>query len=53
MDAFAQVAGLLGGSTPPIDMSVYGLFLQVTGGQGGDDRLAAGLVLVVGIIFER
>ena len=29
MDAFAQVAGTpLGGSTPPIDMSVYGLFLQ-------------------------
>ena len=29
MDAFAQVAGTpLGGSTPPIDMSVYGLFMQ-------------------------
>ena len=29
MDAFAQVAGTpLGGSTPPLDMSVYGLFLQ-------------------------
>src|SRR4029077_7855918 len=29
MDAFAQVAGTpLGGSTGPIDMSVYGLFMQ-------------------------
>src|SRR5881394_884265 len=29
MDAFAQVAGTpLGGSSPPIDMSVYGLFMQ-------------------------
>ena len=29
MDAFAQVASTpLGGSTPPIDMSVYGLFMQ-------------------------
>ena len=29
MEAFAQVAGTpLGGSTPPIDLSVYGLFLQ-------------------------
>ena len=29
MDAFAQVAGTpLGGSTPPLDMSVYGLFMQ-------------------------
>src|SRR5512140_3683442 len=29
MEAYAQVAGTpLGGSTPPIDLSVYGLFLQ-------------------------
>ena len=29
MDAYAQVAGTpLGGSSPPIDMSVYGLFMQ-------------------------
>ena len=28
MDAFAQVASTLGGSTGPIDMSVYGLFMQ-------------------------
>ena len=29
MDAFAQVAGTpLGGNAPPIDMSVYGLFMQ-------------------------
>ena len=29
MDAFAQVAGTpLGGSTGPLDMSVYGLFMQ-------------------------
>jgi len=29
MDAFAQVASTpLGGSTPPLDMSVYGLFMQ-------------------------
>ena len=29
MEAFAQVAGTpLGGSAPPIDMSVYGLFMQ-------------------------
>ena len=29
MEAFAQVAGTpLGGSSPPIDMSVYGLFMQ-------------------------
>src|SRR5215467_5569073 len=29
MDAYAQVAGTpLGGSAPPIDMSVYGLFMQ-------------------------
>ena len=29
MDAYAQVAGTpLGGGSPPIDMSVYGLFMQ-------------------------